>query len=105
MDKSLIFLGSSRDDLHDFPMRVRRTIGEELRNVQKGLMPSDFKPIASVGKGVYEIRVRLEGAWRAIYVAKFNDAVYVLHVFQKKTQQTAKEDIDLAKRRYRTIGE
>ena len=78
MDKSLIFLGSSRDDLHDFPMQVRRTIGEELRNVQKGLMPSDFKPIASVGKGVHEIRVRLEGAWRAIYVAKFNDAVYVL---------------------------
>ena len=58
----------------------------------------------SVGKGVYEIRVRLEGAWRALYVAKYDAAVYVLHVFQKKTQQTAKEDIDLAKTRYRAIG-
>jgi phage-related protein len=105
MVKPLIFLGSSRDDLREFPMQVRRVVGEQLRNVQKGLMPNDFKPMVSVGKGVYEIRVRLDGAWRAIYVAKFNDAVYVLHVFQKKTQQTTKDDIDIAERRYRTIGE
>jgi phage-related protein len=105
VEKPLVFLGSSREDLREFPMQVRRVMGEELRNVQKGLMPSDFKPMVSVGKGVYEIRVRLEGAWRAIYVAKFDAAIYVLHVFQKKSQQTAKDDIDLAAKRYRMIGE
>ncbi len=57
----------------------------------------------SVGKGVYEIRVNLGGAWRALYVAKFAEAVYVLHVFQKKTQQTSKEDIEIARKRYRTL--
>ena len=47
----------------------------------------------------------LDGAWRLLYVAKFSDAIYVLHAFQKKTQQTSKEDIDLARKRYRMIGE
>ena len=58
----------------------------------------------TVGKGVYEIRVRLEGAWRVMYMAKFADAVYVLHAFQKKTQQTAQSDIELATKRYKLIG-
>lgn len=68
-------------------------------------MPKDFKPMPDVGKGAYEIRVHLDGAWRVIYVAKFAEAIYVLHAFQKKTQQTNKDDIELAKKRYRTIGE
>jgi phage-related protein len=67
-------------------------------------MPTDFKPMPAVGKGVYEIRVRLDGAWRVLYVAKFQEAVYVLHVFQKKTQKTAKEDIEVARRNYKGIG-
>jgi phage-related protein len=67
-------------------------------------MPTDFKPMSTVGKGVYEIRIHLEGAWRAMYVAKFEEAVFVLHVFQKKTQQTSKEDIDTARRNYKSIG-
>jgi len=103
--KPLSFLGTSRDDLRTFPSAVRRVIGQELRNVQQGLMPSDFKPMPSVGKGVYEIRVRLDGAWRVIYVAKFEAAVYVLHSFQKKTQKTNVSDIELAKKLYKSIGE
>jgi phage-related protein len=103
--KPLEFLGNSRDDLREFPIEVRRAIGAELLRVQLGVMPTDFKPMPAVGKGAYEIRVRLNGAWRVLYVAKFNEAVYVLHAFQKKTQQTAKEDIDLAAKRYKMIGE
>jgi phage-related protein len=105
MSKPLEFLGTSRADLREFPSAVRVAIGQELREVQRGSMPSDFKPMPVVGKGVYEIRVHLEGAWRAMYVAKFAEAVYVLHVFQKKTQQTPKEDLELAAKRYRMIGE
>jgi len=66
-------------------------------------MPSDFKPMLSVGAGAYEIRVRVSGEWRVIYVARFADGVYVLHAFRKKTQKTRKEDIDIAGRRYRQI--
>lgn len=58
----------------------------------------------SVGSGAYEIRLHVLGEWRVIYVAKFDNAVYVLHVFQKKTHKTRKEDIELAARRYRQIG-
>jgi predicted XRE-type DNA-binding protein len=74
--------------------------------VHVGRMPTDFKPMPEVGAGAYEIRVRDEaGAFRVIYVAKFDDAVYVPHAFQKKTRATAKADIDLAARRYKLISE
>jgi phage-related protein len=102
--KPIRFLGNSYDDLCGFPKEVRRIAGAELLRVQIGSMPTDFEPMPSVGKGAYEIRVRREGAWRVMYVAKFETAIYVLHAFQKKTQQTAKEDIDLAAKRYRAIG-
>ena len=72
--------------------------------VQRGLTPYDWKPMATVGSGVREIRVRDEsGAYRVLYVAKLEDAVYVLHCFQKKTQATSKRDIDLAAKRYREL--
>jgi phage-related protein len=59
----------------------------------------------SVGRGVQEIRIRdAAGAFRVIYVAKFSDAVYVLHCFQKKTQKTSKADLDLAEKRYRDLA-
>jgi phage-related protein len=72
--------------------------------VQRGLMPSDFKPMLNIGPGAYEIRIHVLGEWRVIYVARFEGAVYVLHAFQKKTQRTRKEDIELAARRYKQIG-
>ena len=103
--KPLEFLGSSRDDLADMPKGVRHDIGVELMRVQFGGDPIDFKPMPTVGAGVYEIRVRdASGAYRAMYVAKFEAAIYVLHAFQKKTQQTSKADIELGKNRYRMIG-
>ena len=60
--------------------------------------------MAAVGPGVREIRIRDDsGAFRVIYVARLEDAIYVLHCFQKQTQQTRKADIDLAARRYRDL--
>jgi len=73
--------------------------------IQRGLEPSDWKPIKAVGSGAYEVRVHVLGEWRVIYVAKFKDAVYVLHSFHKKTQKTRQEDIETARLRYRQIGE
>lgn len=70
--------------------------------LQVGRDPSDWKPISAVGAGANEIRVRDEsGAFRVIYVARFDDAIYVLHAFRKKSQKTARADIELAERRYR----
>ncbi len=103
--KPLRFIGTSLDDIKDFPMEVRGAIGFELYAVQCGLMPADFKPMLAIGSGAYEIRVHVLGEWRVIYVAKHRDAIYVLHAFQKKTQKTKREDIELAARRYKQIGE
>lgn len=103
--KPLKFIGSSEDDLSEFPKEAKVAAGHELWQVQLGLMPSDWKPMLNVGKGAYEIRIHVLGEWRVIYVAKFADAVYVLHAFQKKTQQTRKEDITLATARYKQLKE
>lgn len=101
--KRLEFVGSSLQDLKDFPAEARRAAGFELSFVQLGLEPSDWKPIKAVGAGVREIRVHVLGEWRVLYVAKFASVVYVLHAFQKKTQKTNQGDIELARVRYRQI--
>lgn len=102
--KPIEFIGSSLDDLREFPQPVRREAGHQLDLVQNGLEPDDWKPVNSVGSGVREIRIReASGTFRVIYVAKLSDAIYVLHCFQKKTQQTSKPDLDLASKRYRDL--
>ena len=102
--KSLQFIGSSQQDLAKFPELAKRHAGFELWQVQLGLMPSDFKPMPTVGAGAYEVRIKVGTQWRVIYVANRGDAVYVLHAFQKTTQKTAKPDIDLAATPYKQIG-
>jgi len=100
------FLGTARRDLGAFPELARRQAGYELFMVQVGREPADFKPLPAVGSGACEIRIRnAAGAFRVVYVAKFEEAVYVLHAFQKKTRKTSRADIQLAAQRYRLIGE
>ncbi len=102
--KVLTFCSNSLRDLRAFPDAVRREAGYQLEKVQNAQPPFDWKPMPTIGKGVQEIRVRDEsGAFRVIYVARFADAVYVLHCFQKKTQKTGKTDLDLATQRYRDL--
>lgn len=102
--KLLKFSGSALNDLRDFPEDARREAGFELYNVQSGVDPSDWKPMPSIGAGVREIRIHERGEYRIIYIAKFEEAVYVLHAFQKKTQKTRQSDIEMAKARYKEIG-
>jgi phage-related protein len=102
--KPLKFVASSLDDLRNFPDEARRASGFELHAVQSGLEPTDWKPMQVVGSGVKEIRIHILGEWRIIYVAKHHEAVYVLHAFQKKMRKTTRQDIDLARQRYKQIG-
>ena len=100
--KPTSFLGDSRDAIRDFPDSARYRAGVELRAVQNGLEPDDWKPMKTVGAGVKEIRIRdASGAFRIVFLATLPDLVLVLHAFQKKTQQTARRDIELAIRRLR----
>jgi len=99
------FLGDSLKSLRDFPDGARYDAGYQLEKVQRGEQPEDFKPLATIGKGVEEIRLTDEsGAYRVIYVARRIEAVYVLHAFQKKTQATSKRDIEIVKRRFAQIA-
>jgi len=99
--KPVHFVGASRDDLRELPDDAKETAGHQLFKVQQGKEPDDWKPMPTVGVGVNEIRVRDErGGYRVLYVAKFEEAVYVLHVFEKRSQKTPKGDIRLAKGRY-----
>lgn len=99
---AVVWIGSSRDDLRGFPPEARRKAGLELRSVQRGEDPTNFKPMPAVGPGVCEIRIQTGGAFRVFYVAKFKEAVYVLHAFQKKTKKTDKRDLEIGRERYRT---
>ena len=101
--KRVQWLGTSLNAVREFPPEVRNLIGQQLLFVQRGLMPSDFKPMPTVGAGVYEIRVRLDNQYRVIYVAKFSESVYVLHSLIKKTAKTAAPDLEMAKKRYTAL--
>ena len=102
--KPVEFRGSSLDNLRAFPSAARRECGFQIDRVQRGLEPMDWKPFKTVGSGVNEIRIKdAEGEFRAMYVARFEDAIYVLHCFRKKTQKTSQSDIDVARKRYREL--
>jgi phage-related protein len=102
--KPVDFCGDSLDALRAFPESARREAGYQIDKVQHGEEPDDWKPMASIGAGVKEIRVWDEsGTFRVIYVAKLVDAVYVLHCFQKKTEQTSDKDVRLARKRLKDL--
>lgn len=105
MDKPLFWLGSSREDIRVFPAEARRVAGFQLRRVQQGLEPNDWKPMTEVGTGVREIRIHTGTEHRVFYVARLAEGVYVLHAFEKRTRRTPKPDLDLARSRYRALLE
>ncbi len=104
-DQPIYWVSSSRADLRHFPISARRKAGLELRALQRGETPTDFKPMSSIGSGAMEIRINAGDAYRIFYVAKFAEGIYVLHAFQKKTQRTSKSDIQLGQQRYRLMLE
>lgn len=102
--KEIIFVGHSLEYIKDFSLEARREAGHQLDRVQRGKEPSDWKPMQGIGSGVKEIRIcDKDGIYRVIYVAKFEEAIYVLHAFQKKTQKTSQQDIDLANRAFKKV--
>ena len=103
-EKDIDWRGSSLEDLLAFPAAARRTAGFELSRVQNGELPTDYKQINEWGSGVIEIRLEENtNEFRVVYVAKFEEAIYVLHSFQKKSQATSKHDKAVIKARYKIL--
>ena len=103
-DKPIDWRGSSLDDLREFPEAARKQAGHDLRKLQRRETPDDWRPFPEVGSGVNEIRIDCGDGWfRVMYVAKFAEAIYVLHSFQKSTRKTSKQDVEIAEARYRAV--
>jgi phage-related protein len=98
--KPIVWVGSSRTDLVSFPDEARREAGHDLWLVQQGASPRDWRPMPDVGAGVVEIRIHACTEHRVFYVAKFEEAVYVLHAFDKTTRATSKRDLNTGRARY-----
>ncbi|MCB1055437.1 MAG: type II toxin-antitoxin system RelE/ParE family toxin [Acidobacteria bacterium] len=98
-ERPLSWLGTSLADVRAFPEEARRSAGYQLRRLQMGLTPTDWKPMTTVGSGVAEIRLRGQQEHRVLYIAKFDEGIYILHAFEKKTQKTRRTDLELARRR------
>lgn len=102
--KSLIWMGSSLEDLRAFPEQIRKDAGFQLHRIQAGLEAVDWKPMAEIGKGVAEVRLRdRSGNYRVIYLSRTEDAVYILHCFNKKCQRTRQQDKTIASARYQAV--
>lgn len=103
-EKNIYWVGSSKENLISFPKEVRKEAGFQLNKIQSGLAPDDWKSLDNIGAGIKEIRIRDNtGIYRIIYIAKFEDAIYVLHCFQKKAMQITKHDKDIIIARYQAI--
>ena len=102
--KPVHFWGTARENLRTLGDDVRQTTGFQLYKLQQGFLPDDWKPMPGLGAGVNEIRVQEAGnAYRLLYVAKFAEAIYVLHAFQKKTRKTSRHDVMIARQRYQQL--
>jgi phage-related protein len=105
MLKPVEWVGDSRETVRAFAAEARAQAGRELFRLQVGEEPLDWKPMRAIGPGACEIRVQAGNQYRLIYVAKFAEAIYVLHAFTKKSQATRLQDIRTAKDRYRSMIE
>jgi phage-related protein len=102
-DKPIDWVGKSFQRLKEFQEEARHEAGFQLRLVQQGIGPEDWRPMPSIGLGVMEIRIHEPHEHRIVYVAKFPEAVYVLHAFEKKTQKTPQRDVETARKAYAEV--
>ncbi len=104
--RPIAWVGSAFDDLLCFPEKVRREAGYQLHRLQAGLEAADWKPMTEIGRGVEEVRLRSSsGAYRILYLARFEEAVYILHCFIKKSRRTSEHDKRIAKARFQSVME
>jgi phage-related protein len=99
------WVGDAKEVLSAFPQEIKSVFGYSLRRLQQGLMPDcDARRMESVGKGVWELKTSDERAWyRVIYLTRIDDALYVLHAFEKNSRKTDRRDLDIAKSRLKLV--
>jgi phage-related protein len=101
---TVVWEGDSKEVLHSFPDPVRQNLGFQLWQLQQGERASDYRPLPSIGTGVFELRDQDERAWyRVIYLSRINDVIYVLHCFEKKSREIPRRDFEKARQRLKAV--
>jgi phage-related protein len=100
----IVWEGDSREVLQAFPERVRQNLGFELWQLQQGESPRDYRPLPSIGTGVFELRDQDQRAWyRLVYLSRINNVIHVLHCFEKKSRQMPRKEFEKAKQRLKAV--
>jgi phage-related protein len=103
-DAAIAWEGDSLEVISSFPDQVKQNLGYQLRLLQKGERPLDYRPVVSIGSGVFELREEDKRGWyRVIYLSRTNDVIYVLHCFEKKSRELPRNDAQIAKQRLKGV--
>ena len=103
-DAAIAWERDSLEVISSFPAHVKQNLGYQLRLLQKGERPLDYRPVASIGSGVFELREEDKRGWyRVIYLSRINDVIYVLHCFEKKSRELPRNDAQIAKHRLKGV--
>jgi phage-related protein len=103
-EAAIAWEGDSKDAISSFPDEVRQNLGFQLRLLQQGEQPTDYRPMSSIGQGVFELRDQDMRSWyRVIYLARIRDVVHVLHCFEKKSRETPQKEIKIARQRLKLV--
>ena len=103
-DAVIVWEGDSREVLRSFPDDVKQNLGFQLRLLQQGERPTDYRPLPSVGPGVFELRDQDARSWyRVVYLSRINDVIYVLHCFEKKSREMPRKDFEKARQRLKAV--
>lgn len=99
-DAVIAWEGDSKEVISSFPDAAKSNLGFDLRLLQQGRQPTDYRPMSSVGPGVFELRDQDERAWyRVIYLSRVHDVIHVLHCFEKRSRETPMKEINTARKR------
>lgn len=101
---TVVWEGNSREILQSFPEGARENLGFDLWRLQQGERPGDYRPVPSIGVGVFELRDQDERAWyRIVYLSRTSDVIYVLHCFEKKGREILRREFEVAKQRLKNV--
>jgi phage-related protein len=103
-DAAIAWEGDSKEVISSFPDDPRQNLGFQLRLLQQGQQPNDYRGMSSIGPGVFELRDQDERAWyRVIYLSRVRDVIHVLHCFEKRSRKTPMREIATARRRLQGV--
>ena len=103
-EATIAWEGDSLEVVRSFPKAIREDLGADLRRLQLGEKPLDSRSMKSIGPGVFELRQRDNKGWyRLIYLARVGDTLFMLHAFVKKSAKTGRNDLAIAKNRWKVV--